>query len=259
MMSSRLAASAAAIQAQAVAIADWLQELPASDFAAPCVLPGWDVRTLAGHIALVQTGLLEQLGSRADPPATAVGEFVTRYRRDVDQIEARTRELVDGRTGAELVDQLRRHADPTGAVQDLSPGTVLRTRRGPLRADDWLTTRLVELVVHADDLSRSLPSREPVPVHRAALAAAVRLLAEILAARAPGRSVEVRIAPFVAVQAVTGQRHTRGTPPNVVETDPTTWLRLATGRLGWAEAVARGEVKASGRRADLGEYLPLMS
>jgi hypothetical protein len=85
------------------------------------------------------------------------------------------------------------------------------------------------------------------------------VLAEILAAQAPGRSVEVRVPPLVAVQAIDGPRHTRGTPPNVVETDPLTWLRLATGRLAFADAVATGTVRASGARADLTRYLPVLS
>ena len=63
--------------------------------------------------------------------------------------------------------------------------------------------------------------------------------------------------PVAAVQVVEGPRHTRGTPPNVVETDPLTWFRLATGRLGWAAAVRSGAVLASGARSDLSEYLPL--
>ena len=63
--------------------------------------------------------------------------------------------------------------------------------------------------------------------------------------------------PFAAVQCVAGQRHTRGTPPNVIETDPLTWLALATGRHGWAEAAASGSVRASGPRADVSAYLPL--
>ena len=83
--------------------------------------------------------------------------------------------------------------------------------------------------MHGDDLSRSLPDRDPSPCPAPALAIAVRTLAEILAAQAPGRSVEVRVPPFVAVQAVAGPRHTRGTPPNVVETDPLTWLRSPPG------------------------------
>ncbi|MFI7574639.1 sterol carrier family protein [Micromonospora sp. NPDC049497] len=86
---------------------------------------------------------------------------------------------------------------------------------------------------------------------------AVRALLTALAERAPGRSVEVRVPPYGAVQCVPGPRHTRGTPPNVVETDPETWLRLAAGRLDWAEAVTDGRVRVSGNRADLSAYLPL--
>ena len=122
-----------------------------------------------------------------------------------------------------------------------------------------MTTRVIELVVHCDDLSRSLPDREPVPLRRPALALAVRTLAELLPAQAPGRSVELRVPPFVAVQAIAGPRHTRGTPPNVVEVDPVAWLRLAAGRLGFAEAVATGRVRASGTRADLSAHLPLLN
>jgi hypothetical protein len=94
---------------------------------------------------------------------------------------------------------------------------------------------------------------------RPALAAATRTLTEILAAQAPGRSVEVRVPPFAAVQAIAGPRHTRGTPPNVVETDPLTWLRLATGRATFAAELAAGRLHASGRRADLTPVLPLLS
>lgn len=92
---------------------------------------------------------------------------------------------------------------------------------------------------------------------RADLAAAVRHLALLLAANAPGHSVELRVPPYVAVQCVEGPRHTRGTPPNVVETAPLTWLRLATGRLAWADAVRDGRVRATGTRADLSDHLPL--
>jgi hypothetical protein len=87
--------------------------------------------------------------------------------------------------------------------------------------------------------------------------AAVRHLLDRLAATAPGRTVEVRVPPYAAVQAIAGPRHTRGTPPNVVEVDPRTWLELATGRLSWADAVAAGRVAASGTRADLSDHLPV--
>jgi putative sterol carrier protein len=83
----------------------------------------------------------------------------------------------------------------------------------------------------------------------------VRESARAFAAEHPGRSVELRIPPYVAVQCVEGPRHTRGTPPNVVETDPVTWLRLYGGQLAWADAVATGRVRASGSRSDLSALL----
>ena len=80
----------------------------------------------------------------------------------------------------------------------------------------------------------------------------------VLAQKAPGYSVEVRVPPFGAVQAVEGGRHTRGTPRAVVETDPETWIALADGSLSWSDAVDSGRVRASGERTDLSAYLPLL-
>jgi hypothetical protein len=93
---------------------------------------------------------------------------------------------------------------------------------------------------------------------RATLAAAVRLSLRVLPQVAPGHSVEVRVPPFAAVQCIAGPRHTRGTPPNVIETDPRTWLELATGRLTWTDAVEAARVTASGARADLSALLPVV-
>lgn len=92
---------------------------------------------------------------------------------------------------------------------------------------------------------------------RPVLREAVRALLTVLAERAPGRSVEVRVPPYGAVQCVPGPRHTRGTPANVVEMEPETWLAVATGRLDWADAITQGRVRVSGIRADLSAHLPL--
>jgi hypothetical protein len=92
---------------------------------------------------------------------------------------------------------------------------------------------------------------------RAVLRDAVRALLTVLREKAPGRSVEMRVPPYGAIQCVEGPTHTRGTPPNVVETDPTTFVLLGTGRLSWADAVREGRVTASGVRADLSPYLPI--
>ena len=98
---------------------------------------------------------------------------------------------------------------------------------------------------------------EPVAPDRGALKLVVKALAERLAQAAPGRHVEARVPPYAAVQCVEGPRHTRGTPPNVVEADPVAFVALCTGRLSWAEAAADGRVRTWGDRADLSPYLPL--
>lgn len=100
---------------------------------------------------------------------------------------------------------------------------------------------------------------DPDGCPRATARTAVRFSLEELADLAPGHAVEVRVPPDGAVQAVAGPRHTRGTPPGVVETDPATWLGLVTGRVAWADAVADGRVTASGARTDLDAYLPLQA
>ena len=144
------------------------------------------------------------------------------------------------------------------AVTDLPVTRAVQAPRGPISPADWLVTRAIELVVHADDLSRSLPGRPPVELDRGAVRLVTQAFTDILAARAPGRSVELRVPPYAAVQCVAGPRHTRGTPPSVVETDPLTWVRLAAGRAGWSAAVGDGRVHASGERADLTAWLPLL-
>lgn len=96
-------------------------------------------------------------------------------------------------------------------------------------------------------------------VDRTTLALAVRYTLQLLAEQAPGGTVEVRVPPHGAVQCVEGPKHTRGTPPNVIETDAATWLALATGDLSWTDARAAGRVRASGQRADLDGLLPVLA
>ncbi|CAM5690789.1 sterol carrier family protein [Mycolicibacterium aubagnense] len=120
------------------------------------------------------------------------------------------------------------------------------------KAPDPAATRAAVLLV-ADWLRDEHTDAPP----RAAIADAVRLTARTLAAVAPGASVEVRVPPFVAVQCISGLSHTRGNPPNVVETDPRTWLRLAAGLVSLDDAA--GAVQLSGSRApEVGAWLPLV-
>ena len=134
---------------------------------------------------------------------------------------------------------------------------AVNAQRAALGQGDWdgpatigaLGAACAGLVIAAVDADLE-PQRE-------ALRGAVLHTLDLLASGAPGRAVEVRVPPFGAIQAIEGPRHTRGTPPNVVETDALTWVLLAAGRIGWAASVASAAVRASGPRADLAGYLPL--
>lgn len=121
-------------------------------------------------------------------------------------------------------------------------------RLTPLPAPAWDA-----LAARLDEADRS-----DAPLSRTDTRDAVKHLLALLDQRAPGNSVEVRVPPFAAVQVVSGTRHTRGTPPAIVETDAATWLALARGTTTWADARAAGKVHASGERSDLSRYLPLV-
>jgi hypothetical protein len=110
----------------------------------------------------------------------------------------------------------------------------------------------------ADDVGDAAVRGALAGSDRNTTAMAVRYLLQLLAEEAPGNTVEVRVPPFGAVQAIEGPRHTRGTPPNVIEMDAATWLALATGSADWATALGEGRVAASGSRADLAGHLPIL-
>ncbi|GAA3709806.1 maleylpyruvate isomerase family mycothiol-dependent enzyme [Microlunatus aurantiacus] len=260
-MRSRPTAAAALLE-QSRAVHTWLTGLPDDAYARPTVLEDWDVRLLTAHLLLVVRGSARVLGLPTKDKPLTPSAFVARYRPSMEAIAASTVETAGAQAGPELAAAL---GDAVATLELALAGPyppVLAAPRGPFRAEDWIETRIVELVVHADDLNRTFPERQPVPLVRPALGRTMRTLAQVLADGHPGRSVEVRIPPYAAVQCGLGDpgpTHTRGTPPNVVETDALTFLRLATGRQTWTEAVAAGKVHASGLRADLSSALPLLS
>ena len=109
----------------------------------------------------------------------------------------------------------------------------------------------------ADEVAAALAAHGAGSASREELRMLVKHFMALLQARAPGNSVEVRVPPYAAVQVIPGVRHTRGTPPAVVELDVDTWIGVATGSVEWADAVADGRARASGERTDLTAYLPL--
>jgi hypothetical protein len=130
---------------------------------------------------------------------------------------------------------------------------VVPRRRIALDAGRAALAAWLEAAPDAGSGSRGAAAAVP----RNTLATAVRYTLEEVTARAPGNSVEVRVPPFGVTQCVAGPRHTRGTPPNVIECDAATWLAMVSGELSWSDAVDAGRVAASGLRADLSGLLPL--
>ncbi|KAF4405150.1 sterol carrier family protein [Streptomyces lycii] len=257
----------AALDAEVAAVREAVRVMCAAPDAAellraPSGLEGWTVRDLIVHIAVCLDSLPRRLAE--DRPGAAdldVQGYVRSLRSqagDISETAVREAGELPGDGGPQEV--LARLDDAAGrlgeAVSATEGGRPVPTRYGAMTVDDFLVTRLLETVVHGEDLTAATGTA--VAHDRQALAAVVRLTADALAARAPGGSVEVRIPPFAVVQCVEGPRHTRGTPPNVVESRPLTWIRLATGRMPWAEAVDAAEVTASGERADLSDLLPVL-
>ncbi|MEU3184751.1 sterol carrier family protein [Streptomyces sp. NPDC006923] len=221
----------------------------------PTALGDWTVRELVAHLAMAVEAV--NRGLEQPPPAGPLitpleWPFATASRAPA--IAEDIRALSASSAPDELFE---RTADRAARLLPGAPDDrPLAFRLGAMRLADLLVTRTVELVVHTDDLNRA--AGLSIPYDRGALAVCTRLLADALAVKAPGASTEVRVPPYAVVQCVEGPRHTRGTPPNVVETDPVTWIRLATGRMSWAEALDTARVSASGERADLSALLPLM-
>ncbi len=215
-----------AVAGQWERIAQRVDALADEELARPGRLPGWSIADHAVHVLGAAAALAAAIAGTSPP--------------DTDRLPA-----------ADPL-RLRLHGCVAAAVAELDGVDLARpvmTAAGGTRLGDFLVTLALDGVVHGLDLGVD-PARD-------ALRIAVRTITGLLAARAPGRCVEVRVPPFAAIQVIEGPRHTRGTPPNVVETDPVTFVDVVVGRLSWVDAVADGRVRASGSRADLRPFLPL--
>ncbi|MGH8891487.1 MAG: sterol carrier family protein [Acidothermaceae bacterium] len=254
--------AAVACAAQWRRIADAVDCLPDRAFDIVTRLADWRVAELVEHLAMCASALPRRL---AEPAPTRAEVDLAQYLLALPTAAAviARREQESAHEVAPAAQKLRLRA----AVDDLEasllaasddPGDrLVCTRFGGMRVADFIVTRCIEGVVHGLDLVAAFPGVDLQP-ERAALKVTTRSLLGALVAKAPGRSVEVRVPPFTAVQCVEGPRHTRGTPPNVVETDPITWIELACGRLVWRDVTGDGRLRASGERSDISGLFPLV-
>ncbi|MFI6419115.1 sterol carrier family protein [Streptomyces sp. NPDC050842] len=244
----------AAVLAQFGNVRDGVAALTPEQLAGPTRLGEWTVRELAAHVTMALGAVARNL----DEPEPTKRELTLldwplATATEAASIDEDTRAIDAADLPALYAGTAARYEEALAAAAE---ERLVPTRFGVMTLADFLVTRTVELVVHTDDLNAATGAG--IPYDRQALAACVRLLADALAAKAPGGAVEVRIPPYAVVQCVEGPRHTRGTPPNVVETDPLTWIRLATGRAEWATEKEAARVSASGERADLSDVLPVL-
>lgn len=221
-----------------------LAVLASLDPAADSRIAGWTVREVEAHLTASTAGLARIVAAvspeRADTDVAGWAAALPRLADVVDR---------DAREGA--ADLAGAVAAARSALATADETQVVQQRTGAHTLHDAVHFRIIEGVVHGMDVGV-----DPDPI---AQRIAVKTLVDVLVKRAPGRSVELRIPPYTAVQVVEGPRHTRGTPPNVVELGPRAFLDLATGRTRWHDAVRDGDLRASGERADLNAYFPLLS
>jgi uncharacterized protein (TIGR03083 family) len=249
-----LAEVARGVVAQLAIFDDTVAALTPADLATPTRLGSWTVGELVGHVA--SSNIASYF---AGPSATTTSvdwlEWARGAAPSASKVDERARNASADGNPSEALHSMRLSLTESLATPD--PAFVVPARFGNMPVAEYLATRCVELTVHTLDLVAAVGGEPALDRH--ALGPATRLLAAVLAANAPGRSVEVRIPPYAVVQCVEGPRHTRGTPPNVVETDAVTWLEIATGRLGWQDAERSARLSASGERADLSSWLPVLS
>ncbi|MCU1595759.1 MAG: hypothetical protein JWO12_3151 [Frankiales bacterium] len=204
---------------------------------------GWTVADLDNHMANNLKGLAAVAERKVDERADGGVAFWS------DQLEAFAPTADGIARGGRL--RTKDFVQPALEALDTYPeDTVVHQATGNHSLADAAIFRLIEGVVHGLDVGI-----EPQP---AALRLVVKELTKAFAAKHPGRSVELRVPPYSAVQCLEGPRHTRGTPPNVVEAQPVAWVRVAAGREAWTDLVRTGRITASGERSDLSPLLPLV-
>lgn len=238
-------------------VASFLASLRAAEFCRTVPGTAYRVRDVAAELLMTQNQLLEALERPTAERPQPLAIHLDGLRLSRSHPKELAGELAEHEAGPALAGQFQQQMHEIG--QRLGSGDLpeVVSVPTPLRLADVVRLVAVEFVLHSDDLTRAIPGHRPVQWHRGVMADAVRALAEMMRARYPGREVEIRVPPFAAFQCGAGPRHTRGTPPNVVECEPVPFVRLCRGRQSLPDAVQRGHLLASGVRADISDWLPL--
>ena len=215
------------------------------DPTAPTDCEGWTVEDLETHVAVTARGLVRIATQETTGPADGggVNDWAAKLPGLAEEVDEMTR--AERLSLAPLVDQVE------AVLASTAEDKVVEQLTGRHTLKDAAVFRLIEAVVHGLDVGIT-----PAPT---ALKIVVKELAQVLADRYPGHSVEVRVSPYAAVQCLPGPRHTRGPPPNVVEAEPIAFVRLCSGRQAWDDLTRSGWITASGERSDLSALMPVLA
>lgn len=259
-----------ALVAQAKLTAAWLVRTSPTAFARPVtlgnrpvMLGNWDVRALTGHLVQMISSTTEALNRPTTTRPVTLDAHMRTRRHSITRIDAEMRRTIGNDGGPTLARQLQAQISDLQYTLSGELPSAVELHLEAVRPLDLLRTVLIEFVVHSNDLSHAVGDEVPVPLDPQAVIEVARVYAELLGRAWPGRTLEVRVPPATAVQVAAldgGSTHTRGTPPNVIEMDPHTWIDLASGRLTWERAIENRRVSRSGAHTNLGPLLaPLTS
>lgn len=246
---------------QGTNLVEFLDSLTARDFGCSVPPRTHTVHDTLAALFMSQNVLVTALDQPTSQRPSSLTDFLAGSGISRHRIGDVVREIALHETSGSLVTQFRHnHEEISRRLLDAQTPSSVMVHGAVLRTIDLLRILIMDWVISSDDLNRALPAHRPVALGRDAVAGSVRVLADILRRRHPGQSIEVRVPPFAAVQCGTpGEpKHTRGTPPTVIEVDGTHFLRLCRGRETWADAVRDGHVQASGVRSDISEWLPVL-
>ena len=233
-MSTDLNTATDALHRQWDLLRGWIEDLDPDVGQRDSVLGGWNVAELIAHLGRCMDALAVVQPAPAGTVPLSLAEYLGGYAGRAADISAVTKALAVEIAHDPLGEVDRLAAGAFRRIEELGTDQVVQARRAPIMLSEMVLSRLIELVVHADDLARSLPLVTTQPIDRGALDLAAQTLLDIVVTRG-GWDLEIA--------------------------DPRLWLRLAAGRTRYdVDDLARAlhARYTSDGVPDLGRMLPVL-
>lgn len=201
----------------------WMQRLSADEWAAPSVLSSWSIHELVTHLVIVHESFLATLNAPSNRAPTPLGIYVSAYSGYAEQLESTAQRRSSILSSEDLKDHLEELQESLRQVFSVTTPAVVDSARGPITRSDFLATRSIELVVHSDDLARSLPHQDGPEIDGDALKVAVSCLLEARVQQHPGDQQKIMVPGFGDILCAGA--------PGIFSLQPMEALRLFSGRI----------------------------